>query len=268
MKKSVWNCGGFAALLAACLLCAVRMPAFAEQSLVMEETLPGETRTEAAGAALVSGQEPAEAEVQTQPENELSAPETESPIDFEALWQENSDIYAWLNIPGTTIDYPILQSKGEEDFYLYHDIHGEEDIRGSIYTQKVNRMNFTDFHTILYGHNMRDGSMFGSLYQYQELDYLWDHGTIFVYLPDRTLEYWIFSAYVTDDTHLLAGIDQTKKEDREQYLRRILFQCSDIQTFDKRLFSKVDADSRILTLSTCYQNDPEHRFVVQAVLVE
>lgn len=194
--------------------------------------------------------------------------ETESPIDFESLWQTNTDIYAWIRIPGTVIDYPVLQSLGEEDFYLTHDIEGNEDIYGSIYTQRYNKKDFSDFHTIIYGHNMKDDTMFGWLSELANLETYWDHDVIYIYLPDRTLEYWVFAAYVADNKHQLGGVNTRSRESRQEYLDKVEARCADVQTFDRRLFDKITADSHILTLSTCYQNDPEHRFLVQAVLVE
>ncbi len=217
-------------------------------------------------AGTVSGTN-TEFETETKSETE-SETETESPIDFEGLWEINTDIYAWIRIPGTVIDYPILQSMGEEDFYLTHDIEGNEDIYGSIYTQRYNEKDFSDFHTIIYGHNMRDDTMFGWLSELANLETLWDHDVIYIYLPDRTLEYWIFAAYVSDNMHQLGGVNTRSRADRQEYLDKVEARCADVQTFDRRLFDKVTADSHILTLSTCYQNDPEHRFLVQAVLVE
>ncbi len=206
-------------------------------------------------------------ESETEPESE-SETETESPIDFEGLWEINTDIYAWIQIPGTVISYPVLQSLGAEDFYLTHDIEGNEDIYGSIYTQRYNEKDFSDFHTILYGHNMKDDTMFGWLSELADLETLWNHNVIYIYLPDRTLEYWIFAAYVSDNMHQLGGVNTRSRKDRQEYLDKVEARCEDVQTFDRRLFDKVTADSHILTLSTCYQNDPEHRFLVQAVLVE
>ncbi len=234
-----------------------------------------------AGVAAQAGEEPSgngaeaaaqteagtETEFETETESETET-ETESPIDFEGLWELNSDIYAWIRIPGTVINYPVLQSVGEEDFYLTHDIEGNEDIYGSIYTQRYNEKDFSDFNTIIYGHNMKDDTMFGWLSELADLGTLWDHNVIYIYLPDRTLEYWIFAAYVSDNMHQLGGVNTRSRKDRQEYLDKVEERCADVRTFDRRLFDKVTSDSHILTLSTCYQNDPEHRFLVQAVLVE
>lgn len=230
----------------------------------------GTTETEKEDTATEAEPETAatEAGTETAAEETETETETESPIDFKSLWKINRDIYAWVSIPGTVINYPVLHSVGEDDFYLYHDIEGNKDIYGSIYTQQVNSMDFSDFHTILYGHNMRDDTMFGWLSEYQNLEVLWNHGVIYIYLPDRTLEYWIFAAYVADNLHQLGGVDTLSRESRQEYLDKIEERCRNIETFDRRLFSKVTADSHILTLSTCYQNEAEHRFLVQAVLIE
>ena len=80
-------------------------------------------------------------------------------IDFEALQQQNADIYAWIRIPETQIDYPILQHPSDDAYYLNHTVEGTEGLPGSIYTEKVNSKDFTDFNTVIYGHNMKNGTM-------------------------------------------------------------------------------------------------------------
>ena len=207
-----------------------------------------ESETGKTAETKVAGEAGSEAEPESETESET---ETESPIDFESLWQTNTDIYAWIRIPGTVIDYPVLQSLGEEDFYLTHDIEGNEDIYGSIYTQRYNKKDFSDFHTIIYGHNMKDDTMFGWLSELANLETYWNHDVIYIYLPDRTLEYWVFAAYVADNKHQLGGVNTRSRESRQEYLDKVEARCADVQTFDRRLFDKITADSHILTLSTC-----------------
>ena len=102
------------------------------------------------------------------PEPELP----DNPIDFATLQERNADVYAWIKIPDTKVDYPILQSGDKpENFYLNHNIDGEYEFAGCIYTQKLNKKDFTDPNTVIYGHNMKNGTMFKALHQFRNKDF-------------------------------------------------------------------------------------------------
>ena len=89
-------------------------------------------------------------------------------IDFAAAQAVNPDVYAWIWIPGTNIDYPILQSETEDDaYYLNHTIEKKEGLPGTIYTEKYNGKDFSSPVTVIYGHNMKNGSMFADLHKYE-----------------------------------------------------------------------------------------------------
>ena len=93
-----------------------------------------------------------------EPEVTLEEEKAELPIDFEGLKEENPEIYAWIRVPDTKIDYPILQHEGEDQsYYLTRDIHGKSTQAGSIYTEYYNNKHFQDPNTIIYGHNMKNG---------------------------------------------------------------------------------------------------------------
>ena len=107
-----------------------------------------------------------------------------SPIDFTVLKMINPDIIAWIQIPGTAIDYPIVQSKDNED-YLYRNIYGETDYHGSIFQDSNCNSDFQGSHHILYGHHMKDGTMFAHLLRFREESFFRDHRTILLYTPER-----------------------------------------------------------------------------------
>ncbi len=203
-------------------------------------------------------------------EQDILPAETESAIDFRYYQNINSDVYAWIYYPGTggIIDYPLMQSVGDQEFYLHHDWQGYESYPGSVFSQFYNRKSFTDFLTILYGHNMRDRSMFGSLREMEGSDIMWNYDTIYIYLPQVTLNYHIFAAYVNDNRHLLYNFDQDDAACCQNYIKTIGEKCEGLSTFDRDVYETLTEDSHILTLSTCYRGDPEHRFLVQAVLDE
>lgn len=89
----------------------------------------------------------------------------EIPIDFSALQEKNPDIYAWIKIDGTTVDYPICQNFEDDNYYLTHTWERAEAADGAIFTQACNSKNFTDFNTVVYGHQMGEGvdTMFHTL---------------------------------------------------------------------------------------------------------
>lgn len=106
--------------------------------------------------------------------------QAENPIDFEKLQSYNDEIYAWIHIPNTKIDYPVAQHEGEDDYYLKHNMYGEPEFAGTIYTEKCNKTDFSDPNTLIYGHNMRNGSMFQNLHKFEEKEFLM-RTSIFIY---------------------------------------------------------------------------------------
>lgn len=212
-------------------------------------------------------EEPEEEEPEDEPvtEPEPEKPTVEIPIDFETLWEQNPDIYAWIRVPGTDVDYPVLQSEDDNGYYLTHTIDGVEAMEGSIYTENYNSKEFDDPHTVIYGHNMKNGSMFRSLHNYEDKSFFDEHREILIYLPDAILEYRIFAAYVYDNRHLLLNYDFDDPKVFQQYLDDI-FAIRDISShIDASV--EVGVDDRILTLSTCNAGISSQRYLVQAVLI-
>ena len=122
-------------------------------------------------------------------------------VDFQALRKINSDIIAWIRIPDTKIDYPIVQGKNNA-YYLKHMFQKTEHVAGSIFLDVDNEADFSNRKSILYGHNMKDGSMFQGLHRFQEESYLQEHNQVYLYLPDnRELVYKVIKCgYVKADS--------------------------------------------------------------------
>ncbi len=194
------------------------------------------------------------------------------PVNFEELKKVNDDIYAWISIAGEDpdkplVDYPILQSKPEEDdnFYLNHNVNKKSSVYGAIYTQNYNKKDFSDFNTLIYGHDMRNGTMFGSLEnKYRNKEYFENHREINIYMPGRVLKYKIFAAYRFDDRHILLNYNFSNKTERELYLETVYAHKNPYTNFSDDI--KVTADDKIITLSTCTSRENE-RYLVQGVLV-
>lgn len=187
-----------------------------------------------------------------------------STIDFEALWEINKDVYAWISIPGTVIDYPILQHESDNAYYLNYTIDGIEGYPGSIYTENVNSKDFTDNNTVIYGHNMRNGTMFTDLHKFRDSEFFKEHDTVYIDTPSRRLTYKIFATYLYDDRHLMNSFDFSNLEVYTNYLSEILNMKS--EDFNIRTEIKVTNMDKIITLITCIREQPEKRVYVQAVL--
>ena len=186
------------------------------------------------------------------------------PIDFESLWETNKDVYAWIAIPGTVIDYPILQHETDNSYYLNYTIDGIEGYPGSIYTEKVNSKDFTDNNTVIYGHNMRNGTMFTDLHKFRDADFFADNDTIYIYTPEKQLTYKIFAAYLYDDRHLMNSFDFSDSEVYANYLTQILNMDSEDMNIRNEL--TVTENDKIITLITCIRERPHMRVYVQGVL--
>lgn len=202
---------------------------------------------------------------------EASEPEEEQteeiPIDFEELWELNPDVYAWIRIPGTEIDYPILQHESDDSYYLNYNIDGSYGRPGCIYTEKkFNNKEFTDNNTVIYGHNMNNGTMFAQLHKFEDREFFDENREVIIYMPDRVLHYKIFAAHVYDDRHLNYSFDFTDKEVYGEYLESV-FAIRDMSAnIDTEM--AVTAENKIITLSTCVYKQKDKRYLVHAVLLE
>ncbi len=188
-------------------------------------------------------------------------------INWEKLKKQNSDIYSWIYIPNTKVDYPVVQSTGDEkdDFYLTHNIEKKYDIYGAIYSEIQNATDYSDPVTVLYGHNMNNGSMFKTLHSFEDPNFFKKNKYIYIYMPNHKLTYKIYSAYVYDDRHILNSFDFTKKNILKKYQKYTL--NPDSMTKNTRKV-KLDKNSNILTLSTCTSGAANTRYLVQGVLIK
>jgi sortase B len=194
---------------------------------------------------------------------ELGVQVPEKSLDWAAMQAEYSDIYAWIYIPGTSVDYPVLQSSADDpDYYLKHNLDGSPGYPGAIYTQPVNSQDFTDFTTVLYGHDMKDGTMFKTLHNYSELAYLYNNNYIYIYTPEKVLVYRIFSAVTFGNGNVFLDYDMGSESGRTAYITAL--KSGSVVDTDV----SVNIDSRIITLSTCIGSSGKNRWLVSGVLLE
>lgn len=205
----------------------------------------------------------------------------ENPIAFDELKAQNSDVVGWITVPsteGTKINYPILQSNFEmdEDFYINHDINKNPLREGCIYIQRDNTPDFSDFNTVIYGHNMMNQSMFGTLKKYRNAEYFKNNRTITVYTPSYTenavfhpghiKEYEIVSAFIYDDRLIIYSFNYFMQDEQKQ---SFIDTCKEPNTLVKNVVENYDVttEDELITLSTCTSADTE-RYLVVAKLVK
>ena len=191
-------------------------------------------------------------------------------LDWDELHATNPDIYAWIYVPGTSIDYPVLQHPSNNEYYLNHNLDGSYGFPGVIYTENYNSKDFTDPNTVVYGHNMDNTTMFSTLHNFRDPDMVTEPHYIYIYTEDgRTLVYEIYAAYIYPSIHLLLNFDVNNDYIFEQYLRNISnmdLTSSDLANIRHDI--DVTVSDRIITLSTCTtDHDASKRFLVTGVLL-
>ncbi|WP_241963648.1 class B sortase [Gordonibacter sp. 28C] len=203
-----------------------------------------------------------------QPANDVADPRIENPVDFPALMAENPDIYAWIHIPNTDVNLPVLQSVTDDNFYLDHNRDGEYAIEGAIYTQMANSTDFSDPVTVLYGHNLQNGTMFSTLHYFENEDFFNANDTMYIYTPGHVLTYRIVSAYLYDDRHILNSYDFSNPAVLQEYFDFVMH--PDSLLVNTRTDTELSIDDKIVQLSTCMSdtNHTSSRYIVTGVLID
>ena len=145
-------------------------------------------------------------------------------VDFASLQAINPDIVAWLRIPGV-LEYPVVRGE-DNSYYLNHTVQKTYNIAGSIFRDYRNERDFSESKNIIYGHNMKDGSMFHVLRNYQDIDFFQEHTNMEVYLPDgRSLNYQITACEQVPADSEIYQIEKGNAEEKEEN-EIILSTCS------------------------------------------
>lgn len=191
---------------------------------------------------------------------EITVPVMKNPIDFEQLQSVNEDIVGWLRIRGLGISYPVVQGE-DNDYYLHRTFERTDNFAGCIFMNCDNDSDLSDQNTIIYGHNMKDGSMFGKLKNYNEEDVYQKSKYFWIYTPDLIYQYRIFSASIVNKTGLTYQIMFTEDE-----FNQFVNQAFSSSVVDNSGLS-VTREDRVVTLSTC-TGDDSTRFVVVGKLAQ
>jgi sortase B len=180
-------------------------------------------------------------------------------INLEVLRAVNPDVVGWLLIPDSQISYPLMQGQ-DNDYYLNHTWEGEENVVGSIFLEHRNHSDLTDFNTIVYGHNMKDGAMFAGIHQYRDKEFWQEHPFVYILSDMGVYRYEIFSTYQAATDSNTYGMSFLSQNTREKFLEMAL-ENSVIQTG-----IEPSTTDRVLTLSTCSGGSYANRWVVHARL--
>ncbi len=182
-------------------------------------------------------------------------------VNFEGLKTQNADTIAWIYAPGTAINYPIVQGK-DNDYYLNHMFNGAENDCGSIFMEALNMSDLTNTNTFIYGHHMKDGSMFASLLKYREQDYYDTHPVMWIETPEKSYKLEIFTGFQTTTGTSVWQIEFATEQEHQEWL-------DTVQKYSSFTSSVVPTtEDRIVTLSTCSSGYDEGRFVVMGILRE
>ena len=199
-----------------------------------------------------------------EPDKDDQPEEPESPylqVDFEGLKAENPDVVAWIQIPALDISYPVVQGT-DNYYYLHHMFNGESNTSGSIFIDYHNNPHFTDSNTIMYGHNMKDKSMFGTLDRYQDPRLYQQYPYFYIYIPGYVLEYQIISCYAGR----ISGIGYTYRFSEPADFQEFLDGILSYAEYDTRV--EVTTEDQIVTLSTCVNSNRNYRYLIHGKLAK
>ena len=181
-------------------------------------------------------------------------------VNFDYLHGINEDVAGWIYCEDTLISYPFLQSP-DNDYYLYRLVDGTQNPSGSLFLDFRNQFDMSDWNSVIYGHNMHDGTMFASLNEYKKQEYYDAHPVMYLLTPEKQYK-----------VELVAGIlaradasfyDFPVPEDRREAVVRGWLEDS---TFETKV--QIQPDDRFVTLSTCSYEFSDARYVVIGVLRE
>ena len=192
-------------------------------------------------------------------------PKVEIPIDFQKLWETNTDVYAWLRIPGTNVDYPILQSE-DNTYYLNHTWDRKEYKAGSIFTETHNSKDFNDPNTVIYGHRMYAGDMFAKLQNFAEADFFDENRVFYIYTPTKILTYEIVAAFPFGEEHLLYEYNFYDEEDFNRFISDVFSIVDFRASFVENPNIEYAVDT-LVTLSTCLKGNSNRRYLVLGKLI-
>lgn len=183
---------------------------------------------------------------------------------FSALYAENEDIIGWLSVPGTVINYPVMQCKDNE-YYLRHNFYGEEDKYGCLFVKDIADVDTPGTNFIIYGHNMKDGSMFGDLNKYGKISFYQTHPSLSfdTLYEERSYEILaVFRSRVYQEEDDVFKYYQFYQAETEEEFLLFYESIMDMSIYDTGVTAEFG--DTFLMLSTCAYHEENGRLVIVA----
>lgn len=185
--------------------------------------------------------------------------------EYRKMYETNSDLAGWIVIDGTDINYPVVQSKVYQEFYLNHNFDGEKDEAGSIFADARNDVFLPDDNIIIYGHNMKNGSMFGTLQYYLDKDYYNSHNIVSF---DTLYKRGTYQIAVVGLSKISEESDGTFKyydfinAENKKSFKRYVENIKKLEAYDTGVSLKYG--DKLITLSTCNSVEKDGRLFIVA----
>lgn len=228
-------------------------------------TTPAPTETPEPTAEPTATPEPTEAP--TPEPTQTPVPLVENP--YKEYFLENKDMAGWLQIPDTNIDYPIMWTPGDEEFYLRKGFDGKYDKAGCLILDTDSKVEPATTNLIIHGHNMKAGTMFGKLEKYKDAEYGSSHNMIYLYTPETLRSYEVvavFRSQVYKKSDTVFKFYKFFEADSQEEFLDFYNNIKELSLYDTGVTAEYG--DRFITLSTCSYHVDNGRFVVVAKEVE
>ncbi len=178
-------------------------------------------------------------------------------VDFEKLQAQNPDIIAWVYCYGTPINYPIVKTENtaDYDYYLTHLVNGQENKAGTVFADYRNQNFLQDYNSLIYGHSMKNGTMFAYILRYRNQSFYDSHPYVWIYTPDATYRVSVIAGhYVTDTSDAFNML--TTPDSLKSYV------SSAVSASAFKTNTDISSVQKIIQLSTCSYNSDNERFLL------
>lgn len=180
-------------------------------------------------------------------------------VDFDYLKEESEEIVAWLYLEGSIINYPVAQA-ADNQYYLNHLPDGTQNSSGTLFVDYRNSDDFSDWNTVIYGHNMKNDTAFGTLDLYKEPEYYAENPVMWLLTPEETYKLELIAGYVTPSDSQVYLQDLTQEQQM-----KVVMEAVEKSTFDSGIVP-LPGD-RFVTLSTCSYEYSDARYVLIGRLI-
>ena len=199
----------------------------------------------------------------TKPETEKENEQEEEEVSYQKFFDANEDMIGWLHIPETEIDYPVMQTMDDEEYYLRRNFFKENDRNGTLILDTDSDISKTSNNLIIHGHNMKSGAMFAALKDFEDAEYTKEHSRILFYTEDEKREYEVIAVfrsrvYTVEDKvfKYYQFFEARNQEEFDNFYNNI----KKLSEFDTGVTAEFGDE--FITLSTCEYHTKNGRLVV------